>query len=86
MWSSSDPPWQQPSQLREALNAAYGTGGPDDGGDPIVVISPDLGRWRDLAARARPASRRAAVWALGLFTAAAAVVIGSLVYAWLTSH
>jgi hypothetical protein len=60
-------------------------GRPDDA-DPIVVISPDLGRWRDLAARARPASRRAAGWALGLFTAAAAVVIGSLVYGWLSSH
>jgi hypothetical protein len=60
-------------------------GRPDDG-DPIVVISPDLGRWRDLTARARPASRRAAGRALGLFTAAAAVVIGSLVYGWLSSH
>jgi len=77
---------RQPSQLREALDAAYGTGGPDGDGDPIMVISPDLGRWRELAARARPASRRAAGWALGLFTAAAAVVIGSLVYAWLSGH
>lgn len=61
------------------------TGRPDDG-DPIMVISPDLGRWRELAAKARPASRQAAGWALGLFTAAAAVVIGSLIYAWLTRH
>ena len=58
----------------------------DNDGEPIVVISPDLGRWRQLAARARPASRRAAGWALGLFTATAAVVIGSLVYTWLTGH
>jgi hypothetical protein len=57
-----------------------------DDGDPIMVISPELGQWRELAARAGPASRRAAGWALGLFTAAAAVVIGSLVYAWLTGH
>jgi hypothetical protein len=59
---------------------------PDNDGDPIMVISPDLGRWRELAARARPASRRAAGWALGLFTATAAVVIGSLIYGWLSGH
>jgi hypothetical protein len=29
--------------LREALNAAYGTGGPGDDDDLVVVISPDLG-------------------------------------------
>ena len=54
-------PRTQPSQLREALDAAYGTGGPDDG-DPIVLISPDLGRWRELAARAKWASRRVPAW------------------------
>jgi len=81
---SGAPPPRRRSQIREALDSAWGIW-PDDG-DPIVVISPDLGRWRELAARARPASRRAAGWALGLFTAAAAVVIGSLVYAWLTGH
>jgi hypothetical protein len=80
------PPRRQPSELREALDAAYGTGGPDEDGDPIMVISPDLGWWREVAARTKSASRRAAGWALGLFTAAAAVVIGSLVYAWLTGH
>lgn len=57
-----------------------------DDDDPIVVISPDLPWWRELAAKARPASRRAAGWALGLFTAAAAVVIGSLIYGWLSGH
>jgi len=56
---------RQPSQLREALDAAYGTGGPDGDGDPIMVISPDLGRWRELAARARPTARQAVRWALG---------------------
>jgi hypothetical protein len=79
------PPRRQSSQLQEALDAAYGTGRPDDD-DPIVLISPQLPRWRALAARARPASRRAAGWTLGLITAAAAVVIGSRVYGWLTSH
>jgi hypothetical protein len=59
---------------------------PDDDGDPIVVISPDLGWWPELRARIGPASRRAAGWALGLFTAAAAVVIGSLLYSWLAGH
>jgi hypothetical protein len=59
---------------------------PPDDDDPILVISPDLGRWRTLAARARPASRRAAGWVLGLFTAVAAAVIGALVYGWLSGH
>jgi hypothetical protein len=58
---------------------------PDDG-DPIVLISPDLGWRQELAARFRPVSRRVAGWALGLFTAALAVVIGSLVYGWLSGH
>jgi hypothetical protein len=34
---------------------------PGDDGDPVVLISPDLPRWRTLAAKARPASRRAFV-------------------------
>jgi hypothetical protein len=57
---------------------------PDD--DPVVLISPDLPRWRVLAAKAKPTSRRAMGWAWGLFTAALAVVIGSLVYGWLSGH
>jgi hypothetical protein len=74
------------SELQEALEAAYGTGRPDGDGDPIVLISPHQ-RWRrELAARARPASRRAVGWAWGLATAALAVVIGSLVYSWLAGH
>jgi len=77
-------PPQQPGELREALDAACGTGRPD--GDPVVLISPDLPRWRALAAKARPASRRAAGWAWGLITAALAVVIGSLIYGWLSSR
>ena len=98
MWHLSDPdepvselyrllPEQRrPGELREALDAANGTGRPDADRDPIVVISADQ-RWRrELAARARPASRRAAGWAWGLATAALAVVIGSLVYSWLSGH
>jgi hypothetical protein len=57
---------------------------PDD--DPFVLISPDLPRWRTLAARARPASR----WAGGLATAALAATIGGLlsllIYAFLYGH
>jgi hypothetical protein len=80
---SGAPPTRHRSQIREALDAAAGIW-PDD--DPIVVISPRLPWWRNLAARARPASRKAARWAWGLVTAALAVVIGSLIYGWLSSH
>ena len=59
---------------------------PEDDDDPIVLISPHQPWWRELATRARPASRRAAIWAWGLVTAAAAVVIGSLIYGWLPGH
>jgi hypothetical protein len=54
--------------------------------DPILLISPDLPRWRALAARARPASR----WAWGLATAALAATIGGflslLIYTSLSGH
>jgi hypothetical protein len=79
------PPRRQRSQLREALDAAHGISSPTDD-DPVVVISPQQPRWRDLAARARPASCRVLLWAGGLATAALAVVIGSLVYSWLSGH
>jgi hypothetical protein len=79
VWSPPDP-YEPTSEIYRLTPPRLG----DD--DPIVVISPDLGRWRTLAARARPASRRAAGWALGLFTAAADVVIGSLIYGWLSGH
>jgi hypothetical protein len=85
MWSPPDP-YEPTSELYRLMPPRRpGAGRPDDD-DPIVVISPDLGRWQELTARARPAARRAAGWALGLFTAAAAGVIGSLAYAWLTGH
>jgi hypothetical protein len=79
------PPQRQRSQLREALDAAHGIGSPD-ADDPIVLISPDQAAWRRLAARIRPASIRAAIWACGLFTATLAVVLGSLIYGWLSGH
>jgi hypothetical protein len=55
--------------------------------DPLIDLTlPRQRWWRELAARARPASRRAALWAGGLITAALAVVIGSLIYGWLSSR
>jgi hypothetical protein len=79
------PPRRQRSQIREALDAAHGIGSPD-ADDPIVLISPDQPWWRRLATRARPASRRAAIWAWGLITAALAGALGSLIYGWLSGH
>ena len=73
-------PPRRRSQIREALDAAAGTW-PDDG-DPIVVISPRLPWWRNLAAKATPASRRAAVWVWGVATGVLILVI----YGWLSSH
>jgi hypothetical protein len=79
------PPRRQRSEIREALDATHGIDNPADD-DPIVVISPQQPWWRDLAARARSASRRVLGWAWGLATAALAVVIGSLIYGWLSGH
>lgn len=74
------PPRRKPSELQEALDAANGAGGRDDGGGLVVP------RWRVLAARGVPVSRSAARWVWGLVTASLAVVIGSLMYGWLSSH
>ena len=79
------PPRRQRRQIREALDAAHGIDNPADD-DPVVVISPHLGRWRQVAAKAKPTSRRALGWAWGLATATLAVVIGSLIYGWLSGH
>jgi hypothetical protein len=79
------PPWRQPGQLREALDAAHSVGGPDDD-DPIVLISPDLGWWRELAARAKSASRRVPAWAGTLFILTLAGVLSLVIYAHLFSH
>ena len=77
--SGGPAPWRR-SQIREALDAAYGIGGPDDG-DPIVLISPDLGQWRDLAARAKRASRRVPAWVGTLFILTLAGVLSLVIYA-----
>ena len=81
MWSPPDP-YEPTSELYRLMPPRRAA----DDDDPVVLISPDLPRWRELAAKARPASRRAAIWAWGLVTAAAAVVIGSLIYGWLSGH
>jgi hypothetical protein len=97
MWSPPDPyrptselywlmpPWRQPGQLREALDAARGVGGPDDD-DPIVLISPDLGRWREPAARAKWASRRVPAWVGTLVILTLAGVLSLVIYAALSGH
>ena len=85
MTSDSGGPAPRRSQIREALDAAWGIWPEND--DPLVNLTvPRRPWWRVLTARTGPAARRAAGWTLGLFTAAAAVVIGSLVYAWLSGH
>lgn len=79
VWSPPDP-YEPTSELYRLMPRRPG----DD--DPIVLISPETPRWRWLAGKAKPASLRAAIWAWGLFTAAAAGVIGSLFYSWLSGH
>ncbi len=90
-------PPRRRSQLREALDAAHGagqlrealdaaTGGAEDDGPLPGHAVPHRLRWWELAARAKLVSRRAAGWAWGLATAALAVVIGSVIYGWLSSH
>jgi hypothetical protein len=54
--------------------------------DPVVLVSPDLPRWRTLAAKARPASRRALGWAWGLVTLTLAGVLSLVIYACLSGH
>jgi hypothetical protein len=77
------PPRRRPSQLREALDVACGTGSGDgDGG----LIMPPRRRWRALAAKARPASRRALGWAGGLATLTLAGILSLVIYAALSGH
>jgi len=54
--------------------------------DPVVLISPDLPRWRALAAKARPASRRTLGWARTLVTLTLAGVLTYLITSYLSSH
>jgi hypothetical protein len=79
------PPRRHPSQLREALDAAYGTGSGDGDGDGDLIMPPRR-RWRALAAKARPASRRALGWAWGLATLTLAGVLSLVIYAALSGH
>jgi hypothetical protein len=50
--------------------------------DSIVVISPDLPRWRTLAARARPAIR----WTWGILGGVVTGVLVALISAYLLSR
>jgi hypothetical protein len=59
---------------------------PGDDGDPVVLISPDLPRWRALAAKARPASRGTLGWAWTLVTLTLAGVLSLVIYASLSGH
>jgi hypothetical protein len=59
---------------------------PDDDAGPVVLISPDLPRWRTLAAKARSASRRALAWAWGLITLTPAGVLSLVIYAAVSGH
>ena len=77
------PPRRRPSQLQEALDAAHGTGGPGDDGESTT---PPRRRWRMLAAKIRPASRRVLGWAWALFTLTLAGVLSLVIYAALTGH
>jgi hypothetical protein len=66
----------EPGGMREALDAATGIGGPEDDAPLADWAVPRQPRWRELVA----------AWAWGLVTGALAVVIGSLIYGWLSSH
>ena|ERR1700761_1074746 len=68
MWSPPDP-YEPTSELYRLMPKRK----TDD--DPFVLISPETPRWRMLAAKAKPASRRALVWAWGLVTLTLAGVL-----------
>ena len=59
---------------------------PGEDDDPIVLISPDLPRWRDLAARARPVSRQAIRWTWGITGGVVTRVLAALISAYLLSR
>jgi hypothetical protein len=56
------------------------------GDDPVVLVSPDLPRWRTLAAKARPASRRTLGWVSTLVTLTLAGVLSLVIYAYLSGN
>jgi hypothetical protein len=79
VWSPPDP-YEPTSQLYRLIPPRR----PDD--DPVVLISPETPRWRWLAAKARPASRRVLGWAVGLATLTVAGVLSLGIYAYLSGH
>ena len=55
--------------------------------DPLIDLTlPHQPFWRDLAAKARPASRRALGWAWGLATLTLADVLSLVIYAAVSGH
>src|ERR1700680_3328983 len=80
MWSPPDPDGPTSELYRLMPPQHLSTGRPDDG-DPIVVISPRQRWWRELAARARPASHRAAGWVWTLATLTLAGFLSLVIYA-----
>lgn len=79
MWSPPDPhePTSQLYRLMPPRRPAE---------DSIVVVSPDLPRWRTLAAKARRASRRTLGWISTLVTLTLAGVLSLVIYARLSVH
>ena len=80
MWYPPDP-YEPTSELYRLMPPRRPA---DD--SPVVLVSPDLPRWRTLAAKARPASRRALGWAWGLATLTLAGVLSLVIYAYLSGH
>ena len=79
MWYPPDP-YEPTSELYRIMP-------PRRQADDDVLVDLTVPRqrwWHELATRGRPVSRRVAGWAWGLITAALAVVIGSLIYGWLS--
>jgi hypothetical protein len=59
---------------------------PDDD-DPLIDLTlPRQPWWRDLAAKARPASRRTLGWAWGLATLTLPGVLSLVIYAFVSGH
>jgi hypothetical protein len=54
--------------------------------DPLIDLTVHQPWWRDLAAKARPASRRALVWAWGLATLTLAGVLSLVIYDAVSGH
>jgi len=86
MTSDSGPAAPRPrSQIRDALDAAWGIW-PDVDEPSATLTVPRRPWWRELAARAKPASRRVAVWAWGLVTLTLAGVLSLVIYAAVSRH